>query len=286
MQLAQTMVGLKAQGHTLIIAEHRLYYLTDIADRFLYMENGQITKSYTKTELLALPGASRKRMGIRSPQKTECPKLPHTAACGQSPSVALENLAYRVKGKDILEEVSLSAYPGQILAITGKNGAGKTTLAKLVCGLLKGTRGQIRFAGKQIGVKRRWEKAWYGANDTNVQFFTESVAKEVLLLSPQTHEAIERAREVLKAFSLYEYKDRHPATLSGGEKQRLSLACGLFCGRDILILDEPTSGLDGQNMRLVSKALQYAAAQGKTIFLITHDYELVSMCCTNVYQLN
>lgn len=225
-------------------------------------------------------------MGIRSPRNVDCPKLPWPGIHDEkAPSVKLENIAYRVKGKEILADISLSASPGQIITVTGKNGAGKTTLSKLMCGLLKETAGKIYFMGKQIEAGQRWKQAWYSANDTNTQFFTESVAKEVLLLAPETPGKIERAREILKAFSLYEYKDRHPATLSGGEKQRLSLACGLLSNRYILILDEPTSGLDGRNMRLVSQALEYAAAQGKTIFLITHDYELARMCSTHVYHL-
>lgn len=286
-QLAEWLAGLKALGHTLVIAEHRLHYLADIADRFFYIENGRQVKSYTKAELSALSDTERIKMGIRSLQKLSFPKLSPPAVSSQNhAAVELNHIVYRVKEKEILIGAALCACPGQIVAVTGKNGAGKTTLAKIMCGLLKETEGRVCFFGKPIKARYRWKRTWYSANDTNTQFFTESVEKEVLLLSPQTPDTIEHAREVLKAFSLYEYKDRHPATLSGGEKQLLSLACGLLSNRGILILDEPTSGLDGRNMRHISDALKYAAAQGKTIFVITHDSELARMCCTHVYQLD
>jgi energy-coupling factor transport system ATP-binding protein len=283
--LAQIIKQLKAQGHTLIIAEHRLHYLTDIADRFLYLENGRLTKSFTKEDLLALPEAIRLKMGIRSPQKIDWPELPRAEVANDKIfSLKLENITYSLKKKDILNSVSVAACPGHIVAITGKNGIGKTTLAKIMCGLLKESSGKVFIMGNQVGVKHRWKYAWYSANDTNTQFFTESIVKELLLLSVSTGAIKKHARNVLKEFSLYEYKDRHPFTLSGGEKQRLSIACGLLSNRDIMILDEPTSGLDGRNMQIVSNALKYAAAQGKTIFVITHDVELIAKACD--YYLN
>ena len=78
---------------------------------------------------------------------------------------------------------------------------------------------------------------------------------------------------------LYQWKDSHPATLSGGQRQRLAVACALLSDKDILILDEPTSGLDGRNMRLIAGDLRRAAQSGKTILVITHDEELIDICC-------
>ena len=102
----------------------------------------------------------------------------------------------------------------------------------------------------------KWKKAraavrrrniYYCGNDTSTQFFTASVAEELLLNTELTEESKDRAIHLLKEFGLYEYRDAHPSTLSGGQKQRLAIACAVFSGRRILILDESTSGLDGQN---------------------------------------
>lgn len=182
--------------------------------------------------------------------------------------------------------MNLTAFRGEIIAITGRNGAGKTSLMRIFCGLERENGGELRLSGKSVAPKRRRGHVWYSANDTNTQFFTESVSEELLLMSARAPEVLEQARELLRLFGLYEWKDAHPATLSGGQKQRLSIACGLMSGRDVLIFDEPTSGLDGENMRLVSAALRAAAKRGKTILIITHDTELIKECCTGCFHIS
>ena len=87
------------------------------------------------------------------------------------------------------------------------------------------------------------------------------------------------ARELLDSMKLYQWKDSHPATLSGGQRQRLAVACALLSDKDILILDEPTSGLDGRNMRLIAGKLRRAAQSERTILVISHDEELIDICC-------
>ena len=72
---------------------------------------------------------------------------------------------------------------------------------------------------------------------------------------------------------------------SGGQKQRLAIACAVFSGRRILILDESTSGLDGQNMRLIAERLKSEARSGRTILVITHDRELIESCCDNIVEV-
>jgi energy-coupling factor transport system ATP-binding protein len=285
-QLAMSMAELKARGATLIVAEHRLYHLMEIADRFLHLKDGVLMKSYTKNELLALTDVERTEMGLRSPFDTPCPKLPTPIVMGENmPSVSLENVSCKVKRTPILNSVSFVAFPGQIIAVTGRNGIGKTTLAKIMCGLIRETAGYMQFGGDRVRASKRRRYVWYSANDTNTQFFTESVTQELTLSAREAIDAKDRVSEVLETFSLYECKQRHPVTLSGGEKQRLSLACGILSGRDILILDEPTSGLDARNMLSVSETLKHAAARGKTVLIVTHDHELVRECCTHIYHV-
>lgn len=77
--------------------------------------------------------------------------------------------------------------------------------------------------------------------------------EELLLQSNFTENRKERAAHLLKEFGLYAYRDTHPSAMSGGQKQRLAIACAIFSERGILILDEPTSGLDGKNMRLIAE---------------------------------
>ena len=73
--------------------------------------------------------------------------------------------------------------------------------------------------------------------------------------------------------------------MSGGQKQRLAIACAIFSERGILILDEPTSGLDGKNMRLIAEKLKKAAKSGRTVLVITHDSEFISACCDHAVKI-
>ena len=86
--------------------------------------------------------------------------------------------------------------------------------------------------------------------------------------------------ELLTTLRLAPLAERHPQSLSGGEKQRVVIACALAKNPQILILDEPTSGLDGANMASISKLLKAEAARGRAVFLITHDLELLQACGT------
>ncbi len=283
-QLAQTLRQLKEQGFTLLLAEHRIDWLMGIADRFLYLRDGRIEAEYTPEDLLRLPEADILGMGLRSPHEGKC--LPAPSVLDESPAVLkTAGLSKRISKEVIFEDVSLSFPEGKVTAITGQNGAGKTTLAQILCGLARQTRGHILIDGKKARAAVRRREIYYCGNDTSTQFFTASVAEELLLNARLTEENKSHARILLNELGLYEYRDAHPSTLSGGQKQRLAIACAIFSGRRILILDEPTSGLDGQNMRLIAERLKSEARNGRTILVITHDRELIESCCDNVVEV-
>ena len=283
-QLAQTLRQLKEQGFTLLIAEHRIDWLMGIADRFLYLRDGRIAAEYAPEDLLLLPEADILGMGLRSPHEGKC--LPAPSVLDESPAVLkTAGLSKRISKEVIFEDISLSVPEGKVTAITGQNGAGKTTLAQILCGLARQTRGHILIDGKKARAAVRRREIYYCGNDTSTQFFTASVAEELLLNTRLTEESKSRARSLLKELGLYEYRDAHPSALSGGQKQRLAIACAIFSGRRILILDEPTSGLDGQNMRLIAERLRSEARRGRTILVITHDRELIESCCDNVVEV-
>ena len=283
-QHAQTLRQLKEQGFTLLIAEHRIDWLMGIADRFLYLRDGRIAAEYTPEDLLRLPEADILGMGLRSPHEGKCPPSP--SVLDESPAVLkTAGLSKRIRKEVIFEDISLSVPEGGVTAITGQNGAGKTTLAQILCGLTKQTRGHILIDGKKARAAVRRREIYYCGNDTSTQFFTASVAEELLLNTELTEENKDRARYLLKEFGLYEYRDAHPSALSGGQKQRLAIACAIFSGRRILILDEPTSGLDGRNMRLIAERLRSEARNGRTILVITHDRELIESCCDNIVEV-
>lgn len=277
-RLADILWKLKDEGNTLIIAEHRLAWLNGIADRFVYVSEGTIQWEKTPGQMRELSEEERKRYGLREITETEV-FLPGIPASAGKESLFCRNLTCRRKKTLIFEGLNLSLPTGKITALTGRNGVGKTTLAMVLAGLQKPSGGEVCIGDRRLSAGKRRRKVWYSSNDTDTQFFTTSVTDELLLHSDTSSRRLERARTLLKTLDLYAYKDAHPAALSGGQKQRLSIACGLLSGREILLFDEPTSGLDGGNMRKIAALLTEAAAEGKTVLVITHDKELMQVCC-------
>lgn len=172
---------LKKQGKTILIAEHRLYYLRDIADRIVYLNKGEIVSVMTPQEMNILPHEQVFEWGLRS---MELLNLPFPANSGketeQKPLLSVERLHKRFGLHEVLKDVSFSCSPGEIVAIVGPNAAGKSTLGKLLSGLLKEDGGTIRFAEKPLKKSRRRGVIWYIMQDLDSQLFGESLTDELL----------------------------------------------------------------------------------------------------------
>lgn len=282
-QLAAVFKQLKAEGHTIIIAEHRLSWLHGIADRFIYVRDGRVLWERNTAEMEQLSPEERERYGLREiTEKRDRNILIPTRHTDQSPTLCVKSLSCRRKKTKIFRDINFSAPAGQITAITGHNGIGKTSLALVLSGLWKEESGQVVVDGRELSARERRKQTWFSSNDTGTQFFTNSVSEEVLLNMKHSEEHLEKARSLLKRLGLYRYKDVHPASLSGGQKQRLAIACGILSDRTILIFDEPTSGLDGGNMKIIADVLREAADQKKVVLIITHDDELICRCDSEI----
>lgn len=277
--LKNLMRMLKADGHTIVVAEHRLYYLTDLADRFLYMENGNIKDEWTAGELFSMPEIKSQTLGIRAPDlhrvKADVPSV-------NKKEVALEvkKLTFSYHKHLVFHDISFQAYAGDLIAIVGNNGIGKTTLSNILCGMQKEKAGQVIYNGKAVSKRKRKNFAYFVMQNTDCQLFGDSVEEELLLNGKNSTQ--EQRDDLMKLYGLFEWKERHPATLSGGQKQRLALAVSDWIDAPVLILDEPTSGLDFKNMIKISGHLKALAEKGKTILIVTHDYEFAAMTCNRV----
>ena len=119
--------------------------------------------------------------------------------------------------------------------------------------------------------------------EVNHQLFTETVLDEVLISMEEENQ--EWAEEILAELDLIGFKDRHPMSLSGGQKQRVAIASAIASKRSILFFDEPTSGLDYKHMKEVALCLKQLKELGKSVFVITHDVELIYHCCTYVVHI-
>ena len=282
-QLAAVFKQLKAEGHTIIIAEHRLSWLHGIADRFIYVRDGRFLWERNTAEMEQLSPEEREKYGLREiTEKGDRTIQTPTRNTDQFPALCVKSLSCRRKKTKIFRDINFSAPAGQITAITGHNGIGKTSLALVLSGLWKEESGQVVVDGRELSARERRKQTWFSSNDTGTQFFTNSVSEEVLLNMKHSEEHLEKARSLLKRLGLYRYKDVHPASLSGGQKQRLAIACGVLSDRTILIFDEPTSGLDGGNMKIIADVLREAADQKKVVLVITHDDELICRCDSEI----
>jgi energy-coupling factor transporter ATP-binding protein EcfA2 len=284
LKLKDLMKQLKDMGHTVVAAEHRLYYLTGVADRFLFMEDGQIVREFSPLEVKNMTRESREIWGVRTGNLSACTVQKQPEEPREKPILQIKHLEFSYGKHQILNDLSLEAFPGEIIALIGYNGVGKSTLGQILCGLLKESSGTILYEGKTVEKRKRRKKAYYVMQNTDCQLFGESVREELML--NQRHGDDHEIQKILKRYGLWEYRERHPATLSGGQKQRLTMAVGDVINPDILILDEPTSGLDGNNMRRISDHLKQLSRLEKTLFVITHDYEFAVSTCSRAVVLS
>ena len=277
--LKKLMRELKEEGHTIVVAEHRLYYLTELADRFLYMENGSIKEEWTAWDLLSMSETKRQVIGIRAPDLRIIEEDIPSAEEGVV-TLDVKRLTFSYHKHQVFHDVSFQAFAGDLMAVVGPNGIGKTTLSNILCGMQKEKAGQILYNGKEVSKRKRKDFAYFVMQNTDCQLFGDSVEEELFLNGKGSTQ--EQREEMLKLYGLLEWKERHPATLSGGQKQRLTLAVSDWINTPVLILDEPTSGLDLKNMMKISEHLKTLAEKGKTILIITHDYEFAAMTCNRV----
>ena len=274
---------IKSQGKTVVIAEHRLYYLMDVADRIIYLENGRIAGDFIPEQFIALSTEARQKMGLRAIDlQGEKPML--SPAANRSPVLELKNVSLAYKKQSVLNHISLQAAPGDVIAVVGRNGAGKTTFSRALCGLHKETSGTYLWNGKPQKPKERMKRSYMVMQDVNYQLFAESAEAECTF--GIKHPDTVLAEKTLEALGLAPFCKRHPNTLSGGQKQRLAAAVSMVCGKELLIFDEPTSGLDYDSMVRLAALIQRLSQLGKIIFIVTHDYEFVCRTCTNVLRLD
>ena len=277
--------NLKAQGKTIVIAEHRLYYLMDVADRFFCIQHGAIVREFSREEMKSLPSAEVHTLGLRTPDL-------YQMAFQQMPSAATDEVVLETQGLHkafdgtvVAEHLDFVCHRGEIVGIIGPNGTGKSTFGRILAGLLKENSGEVFLFGHKTRPRERMGKVWYIPQDLDSQLFGEDLVDELTTGAPTDEKRNARARTILKALELEEYAEQHPATLSGGQKQRLALGVALMHDAPIIILDEPTSGLDGANMRNVSQIIRKLAGMGRTILVITHDAECALSCCDRAIRL-
>ena len=188
--------------------------------------------------------------------------------------LTLENLSKSYNGRAILSSLSY-CFPakGQIL-LMAPSGAGKTTLLRLICGLEKPDGGKVTLDCKRLSVAFQEPRLapWL------------TVLENVMLVLPNSADSEETARQCLAALELEPAANQYPAALSGGMKNRVSLARALAFGGDLLLLDEPFAGLDEGLKARIAPTIRAANQEGLTI-TVSHNKDDAALLGANILTL-
>ncbi|MBF1150257.1 MAG: ABC transporter ATP-binding protein [[Eubacterium] sulci] len=282
-ELSHIITKLKSIGKTIVIAEHRLWYLKDIVDRAIYIEDGKIIKEYSIDEIDNLREAERMRTGLRHTNyKSIKAYVPSETVCNEN-LLKVENLIFRKSAKTILHIDNLKFHYGNIIGIIGENGIGKSTFAKIVCGLYRESKGEFLKKNKRFSSRSRLKESLLIMQEVNCQLFTDSVYDELLLTSKTKDKNV--IDDWIDDMDLKNISERNPHTLSGGQKQRVIILSALLSDKEILFFDEPTSGLDYRNMMIVAKNIKKVKEENRLILIISHDTEFLESVCDTVINL-
>lgn len=280
-QLKNILLKLKKQGKTLLLSEHRLYYLADIADEYWIMANGEIKHKYTAGKTKALSLGQLHTLCLRTldlEKITVSERPPQPENMPQALSVSNLRYEYGRKNRAILSDVNFSVCEHEIVGLVGANGCGKTTLGKLIAGLYHSTGGEISLFGKAQKPKQLQKQVLFIMQEAEFQFFTNSVLHELQYGHKITDEFEKKTETLLKSMDMWECRDRHPFSLSGGQMQRLTLMMAYLSDKPIIILDEPTAGQDAESLKRCAELIREMGKE-KTVLIITHDLELIADAC-------
>ena len=286
-RLARIMGEMKRRGYTILVVEHRFYYLRELIDRVFLIRDGKLERTFSREAFCALPETMRISYGLRTvfPEKDAKGERPDRKGGRDANVLEASGLAFSYKKEErILQDVSFRVTSGDVVGITGHNGAGKTTLLSILTGLRKQKAGEIRYNGRVLSARRRRNLSYLVMQDTDYQLFGSSVEEELSL--GIAGDCAGKVEETLEALELSEYAKVHPAALSGGQKQRVTIGAAIVKGSPVICFDEPTSGLDYDSMVRVSRLLQQLSDAGVIIFVVSHDFEFIARTCSSVLSLD
>ncbi|GAB13857.1 putative ABC transporter ATP-binding protein [Arthrobacter globiformis NBRC 12137] len=294
-----------ALGTAIVVLSQYADALTRAAERWLVLKDGEVTAAGPPGQILQGHALAESGVVITSPEPDAEPEpepaaesglpmpappaalpLPVVEArAGTAAALELANVAFgfgrlpgSVPSEDsmLLQDVNLQVMPGEVLAVTGPNGAGKSTLLRLLNGLHRPLRGDVRVAGESIAavptglVARRLGLLFQHSHD---QLFERTALREVLFGLDRLFAvgAPERARAALAAVGLEASENAHPHELPASGQRLLALATVLARDPSVLALDEPTVALDAHGLERLTAAVSAAAGRGAAVVLVTHD---------------
>lgn len=253
--------------YAVLISEHRLDLTVKYVDKIYALQN---------KELHELEKSSLKN---QSSIDTKNSKIYKTDV---QPILSVNNLNYSIKKNKILEDISFEILKGEKVVLLGENGSGKTTLMRLMAKIKCPTEGKIiQFIDPKLKQYKRGNKKWFNKigvvyQNPNYQLFMPTVLKELSFncFSKELQD------DIIKKFELEDILERHPHTLSEGQKRKVTIAAVLASKPEILFLDEPTVGQDYKNLEIIVNVLEeFNVKYGMSIVTITHDPNCAKKLC-------
>ncbi|MEW9668551.1 ABC transporter ATP-binding protein [Ammoniphilus sp. 3BR4] len=300
-------------GMTIVLVEHRLEDVFSVADRVIMMEEGSIRYVGTPQDvtekiwrskdhhfLSYIPSITRVYLQMENtPQAIEIPfsvkdgrkwlakKRIKRVEESQKPQQQERQSVLQVRDLDfryvkdspsILNGLDLDVYKSDFLAIVGGNGSGKSTLLQIMGGLLKPQSGKVLLGGIKMGKLNKQElyrRVAYLPQNPLTYFTYDTVEQELEYAANRfsSHALLETMIQDLGIESLLQ---NHPHDCSGGERQKVSLACLLLGQPEIILLDEPTKGMDPVSQQAFAKLLGELHHQGLIIVMVTHHIEFAA----------
>lgn len=193
--------------------------------------------------------------------------------------------------KQVLNQIDLSIYPGQVIGYIGPNGAGKSTTVKILCGLISDFEGEVLVNGVNIQQDPVAVKKMIGYVPELAELYEVLTPIEFLELMAglyQMDPAVSgpRMEKMLQAFGLGPNMHSRMDTFSKGMRQKVLLIAGLLHDPSIIILDEPLSGLDANSVIIVKELISRLAKEGKTIFYCSHMMDVVEKVSDRIVLIN
>lgn len=296
-------------GTTVVLAEHRLERAAPLADRAVRLDRGRVVADGAPAPVVAdLPGAppvahlgrlvgwdpppltvrdARRRQRTDPVPVPAAPPLPRSAGSAApsaaAPPSAPGEVLVRARGVDaapsgppaVLRGVDLTIARGEVVALLGRNGSGKTTLLRTLADLARPLAGSIERGGRVALVPQ----------DPGRMLFAATVRAEVAETARLLGRDAAAVDEWLDRLALLPLADRHPRSLSTGERQRVAVAAVAVGGAEVLLLDEPTRGIDATSRAALEVAVVEHAAAGGAVVIATHDVELAARTATRVVVL-
>ncbi|STY30738.1 ABC transporter ATP-binding protein [Legionella wadsworthii] len=201
--------------------------------------------------------------------------------------IDVRHLTKRFNKNRAVKDLELQVEYGDIFGFIGPNGAGKTTSIRMLCGLITPDSGEGQCVGYDILTASRQIKSLVGYMSQNFGLYKDLTVYENMLFFAEIYGVLDRRNQIekyLHKFDLFKYKNQIAGTLSGGWKQRLSLAVSLLHDPLLLLLDEPTANIDPKARREFWELMHQLSREGITILLSSHNLDEVDKCDKIAYM--